>query len=66
MKNKRFTTVYSQGVLRVIEIIVDRETGVHYLCNGVLFFYTMTPLLDKEGKPIVIKDLKEVLYKLKK
>lgn len=47
MKKNRFTTVYSQGVFKVIEILVDRETGVHYLCHGILFFYTMTPLLDK-------------------
>lgn len=66
MKNNRFKTAYSQGVFRVIEIIVDRETGVHYLCHGILFFYTITPLLDREGKPIVTKDLKEILFNLKK
>lgn len=51
---ERFKKIYHQGVIEVVEIWVDTETGVNYL-----FFHRngnaagFTPLLDKEGKPIV-------------
>ena len=49
----RFQKIYSQGIVSVMEIWVDTETGVHYLFhrdgNGAGF----TPLLDREGKPVV-------------
>lgn len=52
-KNDRFQKVYSQGVLTVTEIWVDRETGVNYLfhCDGTAS--GMTPLLDRDGKPVI-------------
>lgn len=31
MKEKRFECVYSQGTVNSVRILVDRETGVHYL-----------------------------------
>lgn len=34
-------------------ILVDRETGVHYLWIQSGYAGGLTPLLDPEGKPIV-------------
>lgn len=31
------------------EIVVDTHTGVNYINTG----YSMTPLLDHEGKPVI-------------
>ena len=52
-KDERFEKVYSQGKLTVVEIWVDKETGVNYLfrCEG--YAGGLTPLLDKDGKPVV-------------
>ena len=45
---ERFQKIYSQGIVSVMEIWVDTETGVHYLFhrdgNGAGF----TPLLDRD------------------
>ena len=46
MAEKRFERVYSQGALENIEILVDKETGVNY-AGG------LTPLLDRDGEPVV-------------
>ena len=40
----RFKKVYRQGTIEVVEIWVDTETG-------------LTPLLDKDGKPVVSSEL---------
>ena len=54
MENEnRFEKVYAQGKLDVIEILVDRETGVNYLCRTNGYAGGMTPLLDREGKPVI-------------
>ena len=50
---ERFEKVYSQGTLNVTEIWVDRETGVNYLFHQSGYAGGMTPLLDREGKPVV-------------
>ena len=47
----RFEKVYSQGVMNVTEIWVDKETGVNYVFHAS--GYAGGPLLDKDGKPIV-------------
>ena len=52
-KEKRFEKVYSQGALEVIEILVDRETGVNYLFRQNGYAGGLTPLLDRDGKPVV-------------
>lgn len=52
-KEQRFQKIYSQGSFNVSEIWVDTHTGVNY------FFHTygesggLTPLLDRDGKPVV-------------
>ena len=51
-KNDRFEKVYSQGTMNVMEIWVDRETGVNYVFHAS-GYAGMTPLLDRDGKPVV-------------
>lgn len=53
MDSKRFEKVYSQGTLAKIEIWVDKVTGVNYLWRENGYSGGLTPLLDKEGKPVV-------------
>ncbi|MCI8538116.1 MAG: xylan 1,4-beta-xylosidase [Oscillospiraceae bacterium] len=50
---ERFEKVYSQGVLDKVEIWVDKETGVNYVFRKDGYSGGLTPLLDKEGKPVV-------------
>ncbi len=52
-KNDRFEKVYSQGTMTVMEVWVDKETGVNYLFHASGYAGGMTPLLDREGKPVV-------------
>ena len=50
---KRFTKVYSQGVMDGIEIWVDRVTGVNYLYHYSGNSGGLTLLVDREGRPII-------------
>ena len=50
---KRFKRVYKQGVLDPFEIWVDTATGVNYLYRQCGNSGGMTPLLDKDGKPVI-------------
>lgn len=52
-KNERFEKVYSQGALNITEIWVDKETGVNYVFHASGNAGGLTPLLDKEGKPVI-------------
>ena len=52
-KNDRFKKVYSQGTMNVMEIWVDRETGVNYVFHASGYAGGMTPLLDRDGKPVI-------------
>ncbi len=52
-KDKRFEKVYSQGAVDVIEIWVDKETGVNYVFHQSGYAGGMTPLLDRDGKPVI-------------
>ncbi len=58
-KENRFVKTYSQGVLDVMEIWVDRETGVNYLFHWNGSAAGLTALLDAEGKPVVSYDADE-------
>ena len=51
--NDRFEKIYSQGVLNIIEIWVDKETGVNYMFHASGNAGGLTPLLDRDGKPVV-------------
>lgn len=53
MKEKRFEVIFSQGAVDVQRILVDTETGVHYLQTSWGYAGGLTPLLDREGKPVV-------------
>lgn len=53
MSEKRFEKVYSQGTIDVMEVWVDKETGVNYLYHYSGYSGGLTPLLDREGKPII-------------
>ena len=52
-KEKRFEKIYSQGTLNVVEIWVDKETGVNYVFHASGNAGGMTVLLDKDGKPAI-------------
>ncbi len=58
-KNIRFEVIHTEGSsLRdggIQKILVDKETGVHYLFMQVGYGGGITPLLDENGKPIVTK-----------
>ncbi len=51
-KEKRFEKTYTQGV-GSIEIWVDKETGVNYLYRSSGYGGGLTPLLDRDGKPVI-------------
>ena len=53
MFKERFEKVYSQGAVNVTEIWVDKETGVNYLFHVGGQAGGLTPLLDREGKPVI-------------
>ena len=52
-KDDRFEKVYSQGTMNITEIWVDKETGVNYVFHKSGYAGGITPLLDREGKPII-------------
>lgn len=52
---KRFEKIYSQGKIDITEIWVDTETGVNYIFHKSGYGAGLTPLLDKDGKPVVTK-----------
>lgn len=55
MDEKRFVRSYIQnyGLGCRIEVWVDRNTGVNYLYNQSGYSGGLTPLLDKDGKPVI-------------
>ena len=52
-KDQRFEKIYSQGTMSTMEIRVDKETGVNYVFHASGYPGGMTPLLDRDGKPVV-------------
>ena len=55
-KENRFIKVYSQnGGLtgNAMAIYVDKETGVNYLFSASGYAGGLTPLLDRDGTPVV-------------
>lgn len=52
-KDKRFEKIYSQGALEAMEIWLDKETGVNYIFHQSGNAGGLTPLLDKDGKPVI-------------
>lgn len=56
-KENRFETVYEESGLftGTRMILVDKETGVHYLFVQQGNEGGLTPLLDAEGNPVVAR-----------
>ena len=51
---KRFVKLYSQGGWsRAMEIWVDSQTGINYLVTQCGNSGGMTPLLNRDGTPVV-------------
>lgn len=53
MAEKRFEKIYGQGAMSGVDIWLDRHTGVQYL-----YFWSgngggVTPLLGRDGKPVI-------------
>ncbi len=59
-KQKRFEVVYKETkALTEYRILLDRETGIHYLICDYGSGPAMTPLLDMEGRPYASFDFLE-------
>ena len=60
-KEERFEVIFKDGSMLkdegIRQILVDKETGVNYLCWNSGFGASITPLLDFEGKVIVTKQI---------
>ena len=55
-KKDRFEVIYQEtGLKSEKTILVDKETGINYLFIASGFGVGLTPLLDKDGKPIITK-----------
>lgn len=54
-QEKRFIKTYTQGGFadNLMQVWVDRQTGVNYLYSATGNAGGMTVLLDKDGKPVV-------------
>ena len=52
-KEKRFVKTYSDGAFGSNEIWVDRLTGVNYLFHASGYAGGLTPLLNRDGTPVV-------------
>lgn len=52
-KETRFVKIYGEGFANVSEIWVDTQTGVNYLWHSGGYSGGLTPLLDREGKPVI-------------
>jgi len=53
-KEKRFVRIHSEsGLQGSSEIWVDRETGVNYLFHSGGYAGGMTPLLNRDGTPVI-------------
>ena len=51
--SNRFERIYQQGTIEILEIWVDKDTGVNYLFRHSGYAGGLTPLLDREGKPVI-------------
>ena len=58
-KEERFEVIFRDGSSLkdegIRQILVDKETGVNYLCWKSGYGAGITPLLDSEGKVIITK-----------
>lgn len=53
-KEKRFERIYKQSTMTsTVAIFVDKQTGVNYVFCQSGYAGGLTPLLDREGKPVI-------------
>ena len=52
-KDKRFVRIHTDGAMSGNEIWVDTQTGVNYLFHQSGYAGGLTPLLDRDGKPVI-------------
>lgn len=54
-QDKRFIKTYSQGGFKdnLMQIWVDKQTGVNYLYSCAGYSGGLTVLLDENGKPVI-------------
>ena len=50
---KRFIKIYSDGAFGSNEIWVDVQTGVNYLFHAAGYAGGLTPLLNRDGTPVI-------------
>ena len=51
--SKRFEKIETEGMLSTTSIYVDTETGINYLFVKEGYAGGLTPLLDRDGKPVI-------------
>lgn len=56
-KDDRFIVLYEQGGILNdnIQILVDKKTGVNYMFIHSGHAGGLTPLLDRDGKPVITR-----------
>lgn len=59
MAEKRFIKSYSQGITTKCEIWIDTKTGVNYFYHSDGYSGGLSPLLGKDGKPVITSDRNE-------
>lgn len=54
-QDNRFIVTYSQGgfISPGVKILVDRETGVNYIYAQSGYSGGLTPLLNRDGTPVI-------------
>ena len=54
-KEKRFLVTYSQSGFTSpsVQVLVDKETGVNYIYASSGYSGGMTPLLNRDGSPVI-------------
>lgn len=54
-KDKRFIVTEKEGseLTTLFQVIVDKKTGVNYLMSKSGYGAGLTPLLDRDGKPVI-------------
>ena len=52
-EEKRFVKIWSEGAFGSNEIWVDKKTGVNYIYHQSGSSGGLTPLLDRNGNPVI-------------
>ncbi len=55
----RFEVVYKEGSMAGFKVVVDKETGVNYLCSWDGYSGGITPLLNSDGSVVISPVVKE-------